>query len=135
MRTPTALVIIWYASLLHAIWAVLLSVSPLAAHSTPVSVVVTLLGGRWPAVAALAVSGLLAVLVTRARTGLAPLLLVPQQIMLLMSAAAGIYAAVMGHYADGVPRAWEFILGDQSPVILVAFLYTTALLAYRPVPR
>jgi hypothetical protein len=60
-------------------------------------------------------------------------LLVPQQFVLIISASGALHAAFVGHYADGVPRPWQFILGDQLPVILAALLYTYALLAHREV--
>jgi hypothetical protein len=126
-----SLYVILYACLLHYVWALLLALSPAAAHSTPVAVIVSALGGRWQAVAALLACAVLAQLAPLARRVLLPVFLVPQQLLLLMSAGAGLYAASAGHYADGVARGWPFILGDQAPVILVAFLYTTALLTYR----
>lgn len=122
--------VVFYTCLLHCVWAVLLVASPAAEHSTPVSIIVTASGGRWAAVTALilcAAAAWLPPLLPRHRGLLA--LLVPQQLLLLLSAGAGIYAAAAGHYADGVPRPWPFILGDQLPVIFVAFLYSAALLA------
>ena len=56
-----------------------------------------------------------------------PLMLIPQQVLLLMSAFAGIHAAVQQHYADGVLRGWAFILGDQMAMIALAVLYTIAI--------
>jgi ABC-type transport system involved in cytochrome c biogenesis permease component len=125
-------VIVWYACVLHYAWSVLLAASPEAMHSTPVSAVVAVSGGRWGALAALVTCASAALAAPLARRGrLLPVLLVPQQTLLLMSAGAALHATAAGHYADGVPRPWPFILGDQLPVILTALLYTAALLSYR----
>lgn len=134
-RVTPRLVIVWYACALHYTWGILLAISPSAAHSTPVSAIVTIFGGRWAAMAALIISAAAATAVSLVRSvrraWLLPLLLVPQQCLLIMSAGGGIYAAIVGHYADGVPRPWEFILGDQLPVALAAVLYTFALIGYQ----
>lgn len=114
---------------LHYTWAVLLLASPVAAHSTPVSIVVTVFGGRYGAAAALITVALLAQAAPVVPAAYLPVALVPQQVLLLMSAGAGLYAAAAGHYADGVQRGWPFILGDQAPMILVAALYTLALVS------
>lgn len=54
--------------------------------------------------------------------------LMPQQILLYISAAASAQAIWLGHFGDGVERSRAFILADQSLPILVAFAHTWALL-------
>lgn len=133
----TSLYIILMVSFLHLTWAALLLWTPAAAHSTPVAAVISVFHSRAGAVAALAGTGVLALVAawfhqnpTRIATHprYLALALIPQQVLLFMSAAGGITAAIRGHYADGVARPWQFIIGDQLPVILVALLYTTAIL-------
>lgn len=142
-RKDGSLYIIMATSCLHLAWTGLLVWSAAAAFSTPVSGVISVLGSRYVAAFALAASAALAMVVawlyrssrhspaTRTMT----LGLVPQQFLLLLSALSGIRAIIAGHYADGVIRAWQFIAGDQLPVIVVALLYTTAILAVGPYPR
>ena len=135
----SSLYVVLLVSLLHLAWAVLLAVSPQAGHPTPIQPVQAVCGGRAGAIAALTASAVLAltaavlhrrkVIVATIRERLLALALIPQQFLLLVSAGGGVTAAALGHYADGTVRPWEFILGDQLPVILVAFLYTTAILA------
>ena len=97
-------VIVWYACALHYIWGILLAVSPAAMHSTPVSAIVAVFGGRWGAMAALlAVAAAAHAGSLARRRWMLPALLVPQQTLLLISAGAALYAAAAGHYADGVP--------------------------------
>lgn len=50
--------------------------------------------------------------------------LVPQQVTVMASAMAAIHAIATGHYADGIPRPWEFIFADQWGVVVVAILHT-----------
>jgi hypothetical protein len=124
--------IVLYASLLHLVWAGLLIASPEAAGPTPVHVLTVLCGGRYRAAFVLLLIALAALMVIfqrgRVSNRAMSLLLVPQQLTLLLSAGAGMYATIVQHYADGAPRAWPFILADQFPVILAALLYTIAVL-------
>jgi hypothetical protein len=130
-----ALYVISAVSLLHLGWAALLASSAAAAHSNPVAAVASVTGSRGGAAVALAVTAILALAVAwvyrshwRIHPGLLIAGLVPQQFFLIVSAASGIVAATRGHYADGTVRSWPFIVTDQSPVILIALLYTTAIL-------
>lgn len=124
--------IVLCASLLHVTWAILLLVSPLAGGSTPVHIVVVVCGGPVRTALVLTVVAVLAlvfpfskhIVSNRSLAGM----LIPQQAVLLMSAGAGIRAAWMQHYADGVVRSWTFILSDQFPVILIALVYTVAVI-------
>jgi hypothetical protein len=56
-------------------------------------------------------------------------LLIPQQIVLMMSAAGAITAVYLSHFADGVERARIFIAADQIPVVLAALGHTAAIIA------
>lgn len=56
------------------------------------------------------------------------LMLLPQQTILLLSAFSVVSAIGAGHFGDGVPRPWEFILLDQLPILITAIMYTIAVL-------
>jgi hypothetical protein len=117
---------IYYAIFLHGIWALMILASSDPFGSTPVHVleihprIVTslLLGGT----AAMAVLG-----IRKRGTTAGWLLLLPQQILLMISAVGGIAAAVLGHYADGVARPNLFIAADQLPGIVAAVCHTFAI--------
>ena len=133
--------IIGFACALHLLWALLLAIDIRAANATPVSILFVLLGNsRLLVIFTLLVVAMLAGgfldMRLRKQFNLSALsmLLVPQQTVLLCSAGAGIFAACAGHYADGVTKSWAHILADQLPVILMAFLYTVALLETRHPP-
>lgn len=132
---PLGKYIITFASLLHVGWAVLIMIDARACKATPVSILYSLAqGDRVFLVAILfVVAGLaLAFLDFRLRQqvheGILAMLLVPQQFVLWCSAGAGFVAVLHQQYADGVPRSWVHILADQLPVMLMALLYTVALL-------
>ncbi len=124
--------IILMASLVHIVWAVLLFVEPAAGGSTPVSILVKTFGGPIRTGVVLLIVAVTAMIFPfskfRGSNRALALMCVPQQAILIMSAAAGVRAAFFGHYADGVARGFAFILSDQLATILLAALYTTAVL-------
>lgn len=133
-----ALYVIGLTSFMFAAWAVLLTWLPAALLATPVAPVAALFGGPVTVTVVLLAAALLAqsAIVFRRLPPRRPLpawllllALVPQQILLLVSAFGGIQAVVNGHYADGTVRPWQFIIADQLPVILLALIYTAAMLA------
>jgi hypothetical protein len=127
--SPGLRLIIWYAICLHCLWAVLLLSDHAATGATPVHVYHAV--PRWLLVAILlAASGFAGYGVTRRRpTRPALVALLPQQALLVISAAGAVTAVVAAHYGDGVTRARSFILADQAPVILAMLLHTAAMLA------
>jgi hypothetical protein len=118
--------IIWFAVLLHTLWAYLLLVTgkPYGATALHIySPVPRLL----MAGVLLAASVLAAWAITRRQSSWQTLLaLLPQQAILTASAYAAVAAVVVAHYGDGVIRPRSFILADQAPVILAFALHTAA---------
>jgi hypothetical protein len=118
--------IVWYAVLLHTLWACLLLASPEPYGATALHVyrpVPRLL----MAGALLTVSGLATWAITRQRSSWRTLAaLLPQQAVLTISAYAAVAAVVMARYGDGVIRPRPFILADQAPAILAFVLHTAA---------
>lgn len=55
------------------------------------------------------------------------LLLLPQQILLLLSAGGAVQAISIGSFADGIARSRYFIGADQIYAILLAIIQTIAL--------
>jgi hypothetical protein len=121
--------IIWYAICLHCLWAVLLLSDRATTGATPVHVYHAV--PRWLLVAILLTASVLAAYgVTRRRpTRPALVALLPQQALLVISAAGAVTAVIVAQYGDGVIRARSFILADQAPVILAVLLHTAAVLA------
>lgn len=134
--------IVLYASLIHIGWAlILLETQGDAPKPTPLFILLLFFGGWWRTAIMLCFVATLALtfpfLRRRLSNAMLAVMLIPQQTVLLLSAGAGIWAASVGHYADGVMRPWEFILADQLPIILTAFLYTVAVVeaAFNPPKR
>ena len=118
---------IYYAVFLHGIWALMLLASDDPFGSTPLNSL--LLGHRYvTATVLLVASGLAVIGVQRKGTTAGSLLLLPQQVLLMVSAVGGIVAAISGHYADGVVRPHLFIAADQLPGMVAAFCHTFAVI-------
>jgi len=118
--------IIWYAVLLHTLWACLLLASQRPYGATALHVY-SPLPRLLMAGALLTASVLAAWAITRDQPSWQTLAaLLPQQAILTVSAYAAVAAVVTAHYADGVIRPRPFILADQAPVILVFALHTAA---------
>jgi hypothetical protein len=114
-------------SILHIGWAIFLFISGDAAEATPLRFLVQICGGRYRTAIVLLIVAALALALPFVRhpisNGLAGLLLLPQQVVLLISAESAIRAVVVGHYADGVRRPPMFIAADQFPVVCLTILY------------
>ena len=122
--------IVWYAVLQHVFWALLLVIDPRAAWCTGLHSILDIFSGS--------VSSSIAMLVLATITSMVALfmqmsllrfmLLIPQQLILLISGIGAIHAMRLSQFADGVVRPWAFIAADQTPYVLVAALHTLAIL-------
>ena len=114
---------------LHLVWATGLLLHPDSIHATALHAMLELTGNPFlaatifGAVALLAMLGLLAVRVTEQ-----VILILPQHIVLWISAVGVGWAMYFGQYADGVERDHWFIIVDQIPVVLLALGHTAALI-------
>jgi hypothetical protein len=131
--------IVWLVTVLHLLWAILLWLQgPKAYGATSLhlwdSVPPVLFG------ALLFVVGLLGILSVEFFFDLnklvATLLVLPQQVVLAVSAYAVVQAVVESQYGDGVIRPRVFILADQAPLLIVflvhlGFVLNLGFLAYR----
>jgi hypothetical protein len=115
-------------STLLLVWAAVLALEHGAAGPTPLKVLTLVCGGPLRTAILLSICAVLALVFPFVRYPISSrtltLMLVPQQFVLLTTAGAGLHAAAVGHYADGEPRPWAFILTDQMPIIILAALYT-----------
>ena len=122
---------VWYAIVLHFVWAgLVLTTNNAPRHATAVASVAEL----FPAKAGLAIvfatvafCALLSIYQKRI-TGLKIALLVPQQLILGVSAAGALRAMYLGHFADGVPRPHGFIIADQLPAVLALLVHSATII-------
>lgn len=128
-QRPVSITVL-FAITLHLFWAscLLIDLAPLGVNAInalhrfiqpPPLLVATLIG-----VAVLAGIGIFH------RNQWAVLLLIPQQIILFMSAAGALQSAWLGQFADGVLRPHTFIASDQIYSILLALGHTIAIMAH-----
>ena len=116
------------ATAVQALRGALVFASPLALRATPLHLLSALVG-RYATAAVLIASAALALTGMLYRRRRSWLLFTPQMTLLALSAVSSLDAVIVQHYADGVPRAWEFILSDQALQILLVLAYVYALIA------
>lgn len=116
--------IVVYAIALHTTWALCLLIDPAAAGATAMFSA-KVLGAFAGAMIYLAVSAM--ALMSLSQVGVwRPLLMLPQQTLLVMSSIMATQAMWMGHFADGVARSHFFIIADQSPAVIAMAIHTYA---------
>jgi hypothetical protein len=129
-KNPYAVsIMLCYCIALHMSWSVILILDPAAIGATALSVFPYLFRGPDATSAILLFVGLLAAVTVLLRFPGRAWLLLPQQVILLVSAYTATAAAVLGQYADGVPRPAAFILADQLHSILAAGGHAVAIFA------
>ncbi len=116
--------VIWYAICLHWIWGTLLLMSPTPLWVTGIATIPSLgfvdastVGAFYLAIAFMALMGL------AAPKYVGTIFLLPQQIVLVLSAYGAIHAMHTGAFADGVIRSTPFIIADQLPAVLLAVFH------------
>jgi hypothetical protein len=129
-RLQTAAVVIYSAVILHAAEGCIIAGSNAADNSVGIaSLLVASDSQRAVLVAVMLISSLLAVMVMVHGPGLfAVFALLPQQMLLIITALGALYFAGIGQYADGyVPAGGHlFIFADQLPRILFAIAHAVA---------
>lgn len=134
-RTPVSVsvypLIVLYAVVLHYVWAAALLVDPRAGDATSLAGLYRLVGPELLpyllfVVATLALA--YAFLFSKRRLWVVVLAL-PQQGVMVVSAATAIEAMLAGSFADGIRRPPAFIVADQAPAVIAALLHTVALIA------
>lgn len=118
---------------LHLLWAAGIILEPSSVFATAPSSVLVLMGivtgsQQWApailfaAVAMLAGWGLISTSPWR------HLWMVPQHLVLSISAIGAMHAMWLGEFADGVTRTHWFLIVDQSPIVLITLAHLTALI-------
>lgn len=124
--------LIVYATIYHVVWGLLLIVNGGTLNFTGAGVIAGLFHNYRILAVALIGVGLIALggtpLLPKKYVVLRLACLIPQQIVLWTSAIAVLEAVAFGHFADGEIRPWQFILIDQMQTLLIALLYTIAVM-------
>src|SRR5258708_424171 len=106
-------IMVMYAVTVHVTWSMLLWFGSSAQNTTALHTL-TRIGSPRLIAAMLTGAAALAVIGMISRSAWAALLLLPQQILLLMTASGAIEATWIAEFADGVSRARDFIGADQA---------------------
>lgn len=114
---------------LHGLWAVILFAANHELRTTPMSYLIGAFGQKVSAVI-LVVGAVLAFYGIRHPGWKGLAFSLPQNLLLFVAASSGIVSALYGRYPDGVVRSSAFILTDQLPMILMAFLHAASLAVY-----
>lgn len=123
-------IMVLYAVALHWTWAAILLFDSDATHATALNAVFRYIYPEALLITVLstAASAALCGLILRSPWSL--LLLLPQQVILMMSAAGAIEAMWNMQFADGVIRPMAFIAADQIYSVLAAIGHTAALIRH-----
>lgn len=117
--------IVWFAILLHTLWAVDMFVDPISGFATAPYAINAMLGSAAPIL--LFLGCMLAFLgMVIPKRFWSVLLMLMQQTFLFISAVGALRAISLGQFPDGVERSRMFILNDQGPAMILAVLYTIA---------
>jgi len=120
-------IMVLYAVALHLSWSIILLFDYAAINATAVNALARYIqppGFLLCVIAAAAIAALIG-LATRAPWII--LLLLPQQVLLMMSASGAIEAIWLSQFADGVIRSRAFIAADQLYSVLAAIGHTAAI--------
>lgn len=128
-RNRPVSIMVLSAVLLHLVWAVALFIDPSGVGATAASALHRWIPLPWlPWVIVTCAFMALTALSTRPLWFV--LLLVPQQILLMMSASGAVDAIWLGQFADGVVRTRAFLVVDQSYSIVIMLGHTAAIIMY-----
>jgi hypothetical protein len=125
---PVSIMVI-YAISLHYVWSVILLTDSAALRVTAVDALHRFIPMPWLPMVLAAVASL-ALIAMAAQPPWFVVLLLPQQILLVMSAAGAVEAIWIAQYADGAIRDRAFIAADQFYSILACIGHTVAITAH-----
>lgn len=128
MILPRSLpLVIIYAISLHLVWAAALLIDSEAGNATAVNTLLYFVSNSHAVVIYFMVA-ILAITGSSYKGILKPLCMLPQQLIMMISAGGSLLAMWNGQFADGVQRSHAFLIADQSPAVIAAVLHTYAIL-------
>lgn len=121
-------IMVLFAVGLHLVWASILVFDHSATQATAVNALHRFIGNELLLAFTVAFAALVAFYAMLSRSPWTLLLLLPQQILLMMSAAGAVEAIWTAQFADGVIRSRAFIAADQVYSVLAAMGHTAAII-------
>lgn len=119
--------VFWTPACLHVLWAIIAIGTGGIPQATALSAFYAQGINSLAFAAIMVTASLLAIAGVHDHRRYAWLLILPQQVLLLISAVSCGTAVLMGHFADGVARPTGFILADQALPVLVWAFHSLAL--------
>jgi hypothetical protein len=129
LRGHPVSIMVMFAIALHLWWALMIALDPSALNATGLSSLYRYIHSPQLLVLVVAGAALMAVAGMFARAPWMVMLLLPQQVLLMMSAAGVIEAIWLAQFADGVVRPRAFIAADQMYSVLAAVGHTLAIIS------
>lgn len=123
-------IMVMYAVALHLTWAVILTFDKTGLGATAVDALYRFIHPAPVLIVTLLAAAAMAFWGVFTQKPWVVLLLIPQQILLCMSAAGAIEAMWIHQFADGVFRPFGFIATDQAHIVLAAVGHTAAMVAH-----
>lgn len=128
--TRTVSIMVLFSVALHLTWAVLIMHDNSAMNATAVHGVGRFITSPELLAWTFASAAWFAVLGMFTKVPWIILLLIPQQILLMFSAAGVIESVWIAQFADGVVRSRSFLAADQSYSVLAAIGHSLAMIAH-----
>lgn len=120
--------VVVYAILLHITFALTILIDPKSLDATSLHTIADIFGKDLSFALCMLVA-VMAVLAFSFKSKLARLfLMIPQQLLLLLSAGGAIQAMALSQFADGIVRSRGFIIADQAPAVIGAICHTIAVI-------
>lgn len=129
MRNRHLSIMVLFAIALHYVWAVSLYVDSESMNATALYAIQKWIGhfGQHATLVALPIVATVALFGLFVRPMWFVIFLIPQQILLTMSAVGALEAIWISQFADGVVRSRGFLVADQSYSILASIGHTAAI--------
>lgn len=123
-------VMVMYVVFLHLSWSLIIWLDPVALHITSIHALYVVVHTPNTLANILMITAIAATLGMVSRNLWALLLVVPQQIILFMTAAGAVTAMYLGQFPDGVVRPHAFMIADQIHSVIAAVCHTVALIGH-----
>ena len=130
MTTYRLSLFVFFIATVHAVQGLFLLAWPESSHATPMYLLVSTLWVTGTSLVLFAASLAVATTVFSLSDYTRWVALLPQQVILIVSAAGSVAAVVAGEYLDGTMIAWSHIFVDQAIVIGLPFIHLAAIVRH-----
>lgn len=123
-------IMVLYVIILHFLWAVVLLLDDSALGATAISSLYRWIPNKNILALTLIYAAILAIIGIYTKHKWIVLFLIPQQLLLCISAYGAMDAVFLAQYADGIFRPRAFIFVDQIYSLIAALAHTAAIVAH-----